>query len=124
MSMQHFSTPQRSALIDLVVLAMYADGHLALKENTALKKIMATLGLEDELARDRELDAAVARVRTCAGNTDLTAAHIRQSAIAFSSGEDRQMIQQMLTEMMSSDEKVTPEEEKLLKTVAELLPAR
>jgi len=58
-----FSTTQQRALFDLLILAMYADGHLASFEDEQLQKLLAAMGFADELDRQREFDAAVTRIR-------------------------------------------------------------
>ena len=58
-----FSTAQQHALFDLLILAMYADGHLSSIENEQLQKLLAAMGFVDEIDRQREFDAAVTRIR-------------------------------------------------------------
>ena len=60
-----FSTAQQWALFDLLILAMYADGHLTTFEDEQLQKLLATMGFTDEIDRQREFDAAIARIRPC-----------------------------------------------------------
>lgn len=58
-----FSAAQQRALFDLLILAMYADGHLTIFEDEQLQKLLAGMGFTEAAARQREFDAAVARVR-------------------------------------------------------------
>jgi len=58
-----FSTTQKQALFDLLILAMYADGHLTSFEDEQLQKLLAAMGFTDEIDRQREFDAAVTRIR-------------------------------------------------------------
>jgi uncharacterized tellurite resistance protein B-like protein len=124
MSLENFSEPQKRALIDLVVLSMYADGHLALRESASLQKTLESLGFAAEYDRDREVDASISRVRAHAGNKEDSARYARASAQAFGSPEDRELVQKLLQNMMASDEKVTPEEETFMKSVASLFSAK
>jgi len=39
-----FSTTQKQALFDLLILAMYADGHLSSAEDEQLQKLLAAMG--------------------------------------------------------------------------------
>jgi hypothetical protein len=59
----NFTTTQRQALFDLLILAMYADGHLSSVEDEGLQKMLAAMGFADALDRQREFDAAVTRIR-------------------------------------------------------------
>ena len=58
-----FSTAQQRALLDLLVLAMYADGHLTTIEDEQLQKLLTAFGHTEEFDRQREFDAAVTRMR-------------------------------------------------------------
>jgi hypothetical protein len=58
-----FTAAQKQALFDLLILAMYADGHLTSFEDEQLQKLLAALGFTDEIDRQREFDAAVTRIR-------------------------------------------------------------
>jgi len=58
-----FSATQKQALFDLLILAMYADGHLSSVEEEQLQKLLAAMGFTDEIDRQREFDAAVTRIR-------------------------------------------------------------
>jgi 6-phosphogluconolactonase/glucosamine-6-phosphate isomerase/deaminase len=58
-----FSAAQKQALFDLLILAMYADGHLSSVEDEQLQKLLAGMGFVDEIDRQREFDAAVTRIR-------------------------------------------------------------
>ena len=58
-----FSAGQQRALFDLLILAMYADGHLTSFEDELLQKLLAAMGFVDEVDRQREFDAAVTRIR-------------------------------------------------------------
>ena len=58
-----FSVAQQHALFDLLILAMYADGHLSSAKDEQLQKLLAGMGFVEEPARQREFDAAVTRIR-------------------------------------------------------------
>jgi hypothetical protein len=58
-----FSSAQQQALLDLLILAMYADGHLSSAKDEQLQKLLAGMGFVEEPDRQREFDAAVTRIR-------------------------------------------------------------
>ena len=58
-----FSATQKQALFDLLILAMYADGHLSSAKDEQLQKLLVGMGFVEEPARQREFDAAVTRIR-------------------------------------------------------------
>jgi len=59
----NFTTAQRQSLFDLLILAMYADGHLSSVEDEGLQRLLAAMGFTDDAERQREFDAAVTRIR-------------------------------------------------------------
>ena len=61
--LENFSASQKQALFDLLILAMYADGHLTSFEDQKLQQVLAAMGFTDEIDRHREFDAAVTRIR-------------------------------------------------------------
>jgi hypothetical protein len=58
-----FSATQHQALFDLLILAMYADGHVTTFEDKQLQGLLAAMGFTQKTDRQREFDAAVARIR-------------------------------------------------------------
>ena len=58
-----FSAAQKLALFDLLILAIYADGHLSSAKDEQLQKLLAGMGFVEEPARQREFDAVVTRIR-------------------------------------------------------------
>ena len=58
-----FSIAQREAFLDLIILAMYADGHLSSVEEEHLQNLLAAMGFVDEIDRAREIDGAVTKIR-------------------------------------------------------------
>ena len=58
-----FSEAQRRALFDLLILAMYADGHLTTVADEQIEQLLVAMGFTEESDRQREFDAAVTRMR-------------------------------------------------------------
>ncbi len=58
-----FSAAQQNALFELLILGMYADGHLTTFEDSQLQSLLAAMGFTEEADRQREFDAAVTRIR-------------------------------------------------------------
>ena len=46
-----FSAAQQRALFDLLILAMYADGHLTTVEDDQLQKLLTAIGHTEEFDR-------------------------------------------------------------------------
>jgi 6-phosphogluconolactonase/glucosamine-6-phosphate isomerase/deaminase len=58
-----FSAGQQRELFDLLILAMYADGHLTTFEDKQLQTLLAAMGFSEEADRQREFEAAVTRIK-------------------------------------------------------------
>ena len=58
-----FTAAQRQALFDLLILAMYADGHLSAVKDEQLEMLLIAMGHATPHDRARESDAAVTRIR-------------------------------------------------------------
>ena len=59
---KEFTTTQQHALLDLAMLAMYADGHLASAEDARVHRLLEMLGHGTEYDRNQQYDAAVSSV--------------------------------------------------------------
>lgn len=109
-----FSTAQQQAMFDLLILAMYADGHLTSFEDEQLQKLLAAMGHTEEPARQREFDSAVTRIRPCI----LSIHEAKELALALA-GSFTQRAQQKrvfaaVEQIMTSDQHVSSWENTLL----------
>jgi hypothetical protein len=116
-----FSDEQKEALLDLLVLGMYQDGHLAAAEDERIKLLLSGYDLGSSYARQQYVDAAFARV----GKHQLTKESIRSAAFAcaahFRSETHRRQALDTLAELLASDNKVTNEENTFLVMVEQAL---
>ncbi len=109
--------PQRQALLDLVMLTMYADGHLTSAEDARVEGLLTAMGYTDAYDRQQLFDASVTRIRKYAENPDQARANAANLASAFTSREQRREIYKLLEEMVSSDAHITSVESQLLEVV-------
>ena len=56
--------PQREALLDILIVALYADGLISAEENAQLDSVIASLKWENPLQRRQYLGLAYARIRS------------------------------------------------------------
>lgn len=121
MNLSQLSASEQHALMDLVLLAMYADGHLAGAEDERIHRVLTAFGHVAEYERSREYDAAVSRLSRPAG----TAEGLRARAVDLASGlpsrEQRRWVQATLDEMVTSDRHVSFAESELLAAIREAL---
>lgn len=115
-----YTEVDRRALLDLLILAMYIDGHLAHVEDVRLRRILDTMGFATEFDRNREFDAAVTRVRPHVENRERARSYAADLAHRFGSVEERRFVLDALDEFMKCDSAISAEEMRLLALVKEL----
>ena len=109
-----FSAKQKLALFDLLILAMYADGHLTSYEDEQLQKLLAAMGFVDEIDRHREFDAAVTRIRPCIQTIQKAKDQAILLADEFSDRTHQTQVLAAVHDIMSSDFSVSTWESTLL----------
>ena len=108
------SSAQQHALFDLLVLAMYADGHLSSVEDEHLQKLLIAMGFVEEPARQREFDAAVTRMRPFVQSLQKAKEQDLLLAEAFTSRSQQKQVYEAVQQIMTSDRNVSSWESELL----------
>ena len=121
MNLQALTEPQRNALVDLLVLGMYSDGHLAAVEELKIRQAIGSMGVEGEPDIDRALDASVTRVRQHAGNAQAASAYATRLAQAFPARDQRRQAHDLVNAVLESDRHITSSENELATVVREAL---
>ena len=109
-----FSAAQQSALFDLLILAMYADGHLTTFEDAQLQTLLAGMGYTEETDRQREFDAAVTRVRPAVDSIHKAKELALLLAGAFATRVQQKQAYAAVEQIMTSDNHVSTWENTLL----------
>ena len=109
-----FSLAQRKAFLDLIILAMYADGHLSLVEEEHLQKLLVAMGFVDEIDRAREIDGAVTRIRPSIQSIYKAKERALRLADAFTTRPQQVKVYAAVEELMTSDNNVSSWENTLL----------
>jgi hypothetical protein len=109
-----FSAVQQPALFDLLILFMYADGHLTTFEDEQLQKLLATMGFVDEIDRQREFDAAVTRIRPNIQSIHKAKELALDLADAFKDRNQQKQVLAAVEQMLTSDNNVSTWENTLL----------
>jgi hypothetical protein len=120
-NLSEFNLPQRTALLDLAILAIYADSHLTVAEDERIHRLLAAMGSRDEHDAAVLYDAAVSRVSRVVANSQKAAEHALKLAQEFTTREQRQIVQEVLRDLIASDEKVAPQESVFLRKLREAL---
>jgi nicotinamide mononucleotide adenylyltransferase len=109
-----FTTAQQRALLELLVLAMYADGHLTTIEDEQLQKLLTAFGHTEEFDRQREFDAAVTRMRPFAQSIQKAKEQALLLADAFTTRSQQKQVYGAVQQIMTSDKHVSSWESTLL----------
>ena len=109
-----FSAAQQRALFDLLILAMYADGHLTTVEDEQLEKVLAAFGYTEEFDRQREFDAAVTRMRPFVQSIQQAKERVLLLAEAFTTRSEQKQVYAAVQQIMTSDKHVSSWEGTLL----------
>ena len=118
-NLSDFTPEQRQALVDLLVLAMYADGYLASNEDALITRLLTEMGYTAAYEREREFDASVTRVRQYTENPDAARAHATTLARSFTRDQGRK-VYSFLDYIITSDSHITAVENQLLEALRDI----
>jgi uncharacterized membrane protein YebE (DUF533 family) len=121
MEIARLTDEQRNALLDLLILAMYADGRLDLEEDARLNRLLTAMGFETEYDRDRELDDSITRLREYSQNPQVARARATQLAQSFTDLEQCRGVYQLVEQQVNSDNSVVPAEHEFLSAIRQAL---
>ena len=121
MEISRLTDPQRKALLDILILAMYADGHLDLGEDARLQRLLTAMGVNTEYDRDRVLDDSITRLRAHAQNPQLARTQAVQLAQLFTDPEQCRGVYQLIEQQVNSDNSVVPAEHEFLSAMQQAL---
>jgi len=121
MEPSEFTNLQRQALLDLALVAMYSDAHLAEVEDERVKGLLTRLGLDSETDRQLELNAAIARVRRESQTADSRHRLIVRLSHQFTTPEEQRQVCTTLQDLLESDRNVAPAENQFLAEVRQAM---
>src|SRR6266446_3973702 len=120
MNLARFTAEQKQALLDLLIVGMYADHNLASAEDERVEQLLDAFEFPSDYERDRFSDAAFARARRQGGSAEAIRAYVGQVADHFPTPEIRKRAYDILDDLLTSDGRVTSEESKLLAATREV----
>ena len=121
MEISRLTLQQQAALLEILILAMYADGRLDLDEDARLNRILTTMGVETEYDRDRVLDESITRLREHSQNPQSARTHAVQLAQSFNDPEQCRGVYQLIEQQVNSDNSVVPAEHEFLSAMRQAL---
>lgn len=121
MEISRLTGQQQAALLELLILAMYADGRLDLEEDARLNRLLTTMGVSTEYDRDRVLDDSITRLREYSQNPQTARSRAVQLAQFFTDPEQCRGVYQLLEQQANSDNNIAPAEGEFLSAVRKAL---
>jgi len=109
-----FSVAQLSPPFDLLILAMYADGHLTTFADRQLQPVLAAMGCAEAPDRQREFDAAVTRLQPAVQSRYKAKEAALSLAGAFTIRAQQKQAFSAVEQIMASDNHVSAWENTLL----------
>ncbi len=98
-------------MLDLLVLGMYADGHLAMVEDERLHEFLKRQGIETEDERRQNIGEAVTRMEHHVGNEVARRQQLAELAARLDAPAARSLALSTLERLLCVDEKYPPGEE-------------
>lgn len=121
MNIKDFTEQQKQALLDLTIIAMYADGHLTSIEDQRVQRLLGAMGFNTDYDRGKQYDAAISRVSRHSQTAESARLHAAGLAQSFATREQRRLVQGILDEIVTSDGHISLQESSLLSLVREAL---
>ncbi len=109
-----YTPAQQRALLDLLILVMYADGHLSVWEEVWLQELMTHMGFQEESVRQRKFDDAVARIGPSAKHIVNARDHALRLAALFTQRDQQMKVYDTVQWIMGSDGHISTWETMLL----------
>jgi hypothetical protein len=119
MKIKGFSEPQSQALMDLLVLGMYADHNLASAEDVCVQRLLDRFEFQSDYERQQFCDGAFTRVSRHTGSLETIRAQAIELAAQFTTKAAQRSAYDMLDDLLTSDGRLTSEESKLLAAIKE-----
>ncbi len=95
--------PQREALLDLLIIGILVDSKLSAAEDAALEEAFKSIGWEGSKPREVFLCSSMHRARWARDSDAALANYINSRARAFTDGDSRNMVFDLLRRVFMAD---------------------
>ena len=113
-TIQNMNQKQREALVDLLLLGMFADGSLKVSDDQKLLSVIEEIGWESYQTPDLYFQSAIAKARDAADTEVGSLARLKKINDGLASDEIRQQAIDRLVQFLSLDGQPGMEESKFL----------
>jgi hypothetical protein len=118
MNLTTLTDQQKQALVDLLVLGMYADGKLDLIEDEIARQVLDSIQFGSDSARQYFLDASFARARKHKSTPEAARKYVAAIAESFPTPDLRRQVYSALENSLTSDRQLADKERELLAVVS------
>ncbi len=94
---------EREAIVDLLHLCLYADGHISLQEGQFLAEVVNVIGWDTNLAFSSYESRSIAAARAAQGDERSKQEFITHAAARLRSGTARQLAVSLCRELIEAD---------------------
>jgi hypothetical protein len=119
--LESLTQKQREAVVDLLLLGMFADAPLRVSEDQKLLSVIEEIGWESYQTPDLYLQSAIARARDASDTEGGIKQRLGKIAVELNEMESRQRALDYLTQFLGVDGAVDAEESKFLELTKEAL---
>ena len=113
-TIQNMNQKQREALVDLLLLGMFADGSLKVSDDQKLLSVIEEIGWESYQTPDLYFQSAIAKARDATDTEVRTLARLKKINDGLASDEIRHQAIERLEQFLSLDGQPGVEESKFL----------
>jgi uncharacterized tellurite resistance protein B-like protein len=114
---------QREALVDLLLLGMFADGSLKVSEDQKLLSVISEVGWQSYQTPDLYLQSAIAKAREASDTEDATRRRLERISDNLATAETRKQALNYLTQFLGVDGAVDAAESQFLELAKTALGA-
>ena len=111
---------QKEAIIELLIMTMYADKSLKLEENEAIMKYIQTLEWQSPMSVEYYLGIATAKVRKALETSEKTHSFLKDISNRVKTVELKKQVLQICNNLAMADSEISPEEKEFLQRVAKV----
>ena len=114
MNITGYTQEQKQALLDLLIIGMYADHNLGSAEDKRVEEVLDTFDFASDYERQQVCDAAFTKASRHSGSPEAIRGYVSQIASHFPTPEIRQKAYGFLKDLLTSDGSLSADESKLL----------
>jgi hypothetical protein len=115
---------QREAVVDLLLLGMFADASVTVNEDQKLLSVITEIGWESYQTPDLYLHSAIAKARDASDTEDATKHRLNRISDELNDAGLRQRALEYLTQFLRADGAVDADESKFLELARTALKTR